>query len=115
MPILTHTRSHGVSTIKDFGYNCFLLFSLIFCSWELCASLFYLWEKDALKFSTYHGTHGEPVAAVVVARVVTAGIEVQAPRVARTALAERSRPVATVGACVVEATIDAIAGSGEED
>ena len=72
------------------------------------------------KFSTRHSTHGAPEAAVVVARAVIAraviaGIEVQAPRVGRIALAERSRPVATVGACDFEATIVANAGSGEKD
>ena len=46
---------------------------------------------------------------------MNAGIEEQVPREARIALAERSRPVDTVGACVAEATIVATAGSGEED
>ena len=66
-------------------------------------------------FSTRHSTHGAPEVAVAVVRAVIAGIEVQGPRVVRTALDERSRPVVAVGACVAEATIAATAGSGEKD
>ena len=67
------------------------------------------------KFSTRHSTHSVAVVAVAVVRVVIAGIEVQVPRAVRMALVERSRPVVAVGACVAEATIVAIAGSGEKD
>lgn len=67
------------------------------------------------KFSTRHSTHSAAEVAVEEVRCAIVRIEVQAPRVERTALVERSRPEVAPGACVDEATIAAIAGSWQED
>lgn len=51
------------------------------------------------------------VVAVVVVRVVIAGIEVQIPRVVRIICVERTRPVVSVGTGIFEIRFVAIAGS----
>lgn len=55
------------------------------------------------------------VVAVVVVHVVVARVEVEVPRVVRVAGVERTRPVVAVAACVVEAVIVTVAGSGQEE
>ena len=47
--------------------------------------------------------------------VYEAGTEDRAPRAARIARAERTRPVVAAAACVVERTVVAVARSGEEN
>ena len=54
------------------AYSCFLSFCTLIAP-------FFFGGKDANKFSTHHSTHGVPVGAAA-ARAVTAGIEVQVPR-----------------------------------
>ena len=93
--------------------SCYFLSFFLFLG--ILCFLVLFWGMDALKFSARHSPHGEPVDAAEVVRAIIAGIEVQEPRVDRNALVERSRPVETEGACIVEATIVAIAGSGEEN
>ena len=55
------------------------------------------------------------VVAVVVVHVDVARIEVEVPCVVRVADVERTRPVVAVAACVVEAAIVTVAGSGQEE
>ena len=62
-----------------------------------------------------NGTNGLPVVAVVVVHVAIARIEVEVPRVVRVVRVERTRPVVAVGPGIVELTVVAVAGSGQED
>ena len=63
-----------------------------------------------------NSANGVPTVAVeVVAHVVTARIEAEAPRVVRSVRVERTRPVVAVGTSMAELTIVAAAGSRQKD
>ena len=61
------------------------------------------------------GPHGMAVAAIVVARVVAARIEVQVVRAVRIVRVERTGPVAAVGTNAVEARAEAVPCRGEKN
>ena len=117
LPILTHTRSRGVSTITDFSYNCFLLFPLIFRVLGNLCFLVLLGGMDALKFSARHSPYSVPaVAVVVVVRVVVTRIEEEAPRVVVAVRVRNRRPIpAGRTGGIVERSPIAGAGAREKD
>ena len=70
----------------------------------------------ALFGKSSHWPNRQPVAAVVVAPVDIARIEVQAPCVVGSIVRiRRGGPAAAVRAEVVEAGVEAVAGSGKKD
>ena len=62
-----------------------------------------------------HRTNSEPVVAVVVVHVAIARIEIEVPRVVRVIRVERTRPVVTVRASIVETAFVAVAGGRQEE
>jgi hypothetical protein len=69
-----------------------------------------------LKLSADNSTHRAPaVAAAVVVQVVIVRIEVEAIRVVRTVLIERTRPDVATGASVVEFATEAKTSGRKED
>ena len=75
-----------------------------------------LWGQGCTNSLTHHSTHRHPVETVVVAPIVFARVKVEAVRVAaRTALAQRTRPIAAARTSAAETAIVAFTRNREEN